>query len=357
MAGRIRSLKPEINEDQLLATCSDTANLLFDRGITLADDHGNLRADADYLRGQVWWKREPAKPIADALAELAKAGLWTVYVINGQTYAHINGWSKHQRIDNANEPRLPLPPGWVCEQESRKEGNRVRTRWVSKLVGSGAAPTTTTIDPGAAPIPPRGHAPELGPLDHYHDHDHEGSGAVAAGAAPAPTHTPAPGPALKPDASQVRTELAKADDLWPDDDTLTKAARRIADNVSDPMNRAKGEHVAVTREAITHARAFRTDKTLATADRLLAEAEKKVGWILADYRTGKRQKAGAVAPDKIGSHTVTEDFHDHERAEMERTAREAEKRRAEEAPPPTPEERRRMLADLNKRIGSGGRAA
>lgn len=42
MAGRIRSIKPEILDDEKCASLSH---------LEIADDYGNLRGDPDYVRG------------------------------------------------------------------------------------------------------------------------------------------------------------------------------------------------------------------------------------------------------------------------------------------------------------------
>lgn len=44
MAGRIRSMKPEILDDAIIAGLTDAAFRLFIAMIMVADDHGNLRA-------------------------------------------------------------------------------------------------------------------------------------------------------------------------------------------------------------------------------------------------------------------------------------------------------------------------
>lgn len=106
---RIRSIKPEIIEDEKTAPLSDAAFRLFTSMIFLADDHGNVRADSRWLQAQIWWAhREP--PATDRLIrEVHRAKLIEVYEVRGGIYAHLIGWAKHQRIDNAGKNRVPLP--------------------------------------------------------------------------------------------------------------------------------------------------------------------------------------------------------------------------------------------------------
>jgi hypothetical protein len=106
---RIRTLKPEILEDEKTAGLSDTSFRLFTSLIILADDHGNVRADVRWLQGQVWWVRNDPPNVLSALIELVRAPLITVYGVRGGTYAHLLGWEKHQRIDNAGKNRVPFP--------------------------------------------------------------------------------------------------------------------------------------------------------------------------------------------------------------------------------------------------------
>lgn len=147
---RIRTLKPEILEDERTAELSDPAFRLFVSMIVLADDFGNCRADDRYLRAQVWWARGESPQVAAILGELAQAGLILAYQVRGQMYVHLRGWEKHQRIDNRGKPRVPGP------KDSEAEDITI--------------PVTPT----------RGNSPRnaasLGetPLDHDHDHDHEG---------------------------------------------------------------------------------------------------------------------------------------------------------------------------------------
>jgi uncharacterized phage protein (TIGR02220 family) len=106
---RIRTLKPEILSDERTAALSDTAFRLFTGLIVLADDYGNVRATAPWLVGQIWWAQPKPPRVAAILGELAHVGLVSLYLVRNQLYAHLNGWQKHQRIDNAGKPHVPGP--------------------------------------------------------------------------------------------------------------------------------------------------------------------------------------------------------------------------------------------------------
>lgn len=148
MSRRIRSIKPEILDDERTAGLSHVAWRLFVSALVLADDQGNLRAGATYLAGQVFHTVEATRAeVRAAVVELVSADLWRVYVVRGQEYAHIRGWTKHQRIDNAGKPKVPGP--------SEADGSTAPT----------SAPTSDTAKPSrnetTAVSPIRGESPRV----------------------------------------------------------------------------------------------------------------------------------------------------------------------------------------------------
>lgn len=190
MAGRIRTIKPELMEDAVTAGLSHAAFRLFVGMILLADDHGHLRANPRWLAGQVFHGRDLDETcnicgyggsIEDLVAELG-AKLVMFYEVDGQRYARLNGWQKHQRIDNAGPPRIPLPPGWTAKEVRRTEGNRERVRW--EVVPPTAAPSSTKQKRGRNVAAHRGEPPRnqevVRPdpdLDQDHDYDSQVSSA------------------------------------------------------------------------------------------------------------------------------------------------------------------------------------
>ncbi len=109
MAGRIRTIKPELLEDAVTAGLSDMALRIFIASILLADDYGRLRAEPGWLMGQIYWARTvQVEEFIAALGELAP--LMNFYAINGQRYAVIRNWSKHQKVSHPGKPRIPEPP-------------------------------------------------------------------------------------------------------------------------------------------------------------------------------------------------------------------------------------------------------
>lgn len=106
--GRIRTVKPELLEDEKACALSDAAWRLFVSSWLLADDYGNLRASARYLAAQVW--QDTTRDVAPLVDELAAARMWVLYEADGQSYAHVRNWEKHQRIDNRGKPHVPALP-------------------------------------------------------------------------------------------------------------------------------------------------------------------------------------------------------------------------------------------------------
>jgi hypothetical protein len=177
MAGRIRTIKPEMLEDARTAELSDGAFRLFIGMLLLSDDHGRLRADVRYLTGQVFWgapegSTTAREDVARARRELVDASIINVYAVRGQEYAHIRTFQKHQRIDKPSGPKCPgpdeadpapeppmNPPGGfdepspkprrdVREPSERAPGGKGRE-------GKGSVPEGRQVElPGAAPPSP-----------------------------------------------------------------------------------------------------------------------------------------------------------------------------------------------------------
>lgn len=137
MAGRIRTLKPELLEDAITAGLSHEAFRLFVAAILLADDWGNLNADAALLHAKVFSRRPLARGVEDLdvlLGELtqpkgSEPGLVEVYCVRGQRFITLSGWFHHQKIDHPTAPKVPTP----LESELLELRRRYRARAKSRL--------------------------------------------------------------------------------------------------------------------------------------------------------------------------------------------------------------------------------
>lgn len=134
--GRIRTLKPELLEDEVVANLSVSAKWLFVSCILLADDHGNLRASPAYLQSTAFWAH-PDIDVDQILGELKQTGLIEPYQVRGQGYLHLRNWKKHQKIDKPGKPKIPTleeaePPG--LEHNSLKSNSfSVNSRTFAKI--------------------------------------------------------------------------------------------------------------------------------------------------------------------------------------------------------------------------------
>lgn len=116
MAGRIRSIKPDWLEDELMATASSDARVLSIALILEADDYGNGRCPMA-LGSRVFPPRgesqselaRPYRVFREALAKLCEIRFCSTYQVDGQTYFTIRNWSKHQKVDHPGKPQVPPP--------------------------------------------------------------------------------------------------------------------------------------------------------------------------------------------------------------------------------------------------------
>lgn len=105
---RIRTIKPEFLEDELIGQVSDEARLLSLSLLLLADDYGNGRANPIFIASKVWAYHEgSARKASLAMTELESIGFVRLYSVNGQSYFHIRNWDKHQRVDRPGKPLAP----------------------------------------------------------------------------------------------------------------------------------------------------------------------------------------------------------------------------------------------------------
>ena len=114
---RIRTIKPEILEDEKTAQLDHLSWRVFVSLIILADDYGNGRADHRWLAGQITWATDDdANDIREALARLsrdsregARDSLVVLYRVSGQAYYAVRQWARHQKVDKPGKPRVPGP--------------------------------------------------------------------------------------------------------------------------------------------------------------------------------------------------------------------------------------------------------
>ena len=116
---RIRSIKPEWLDDELMMSASPEARVLSVALICLADDYGNGRAGRLGLASRVF-PGMPVDRLDGALRELIAIRYLVLYEADGQTYFSLRNWEKHQRVDKPGLPKVPRPnPESVRNQEEK----------------------------------------------------------------------------------------------------------------------------------------------------------------------------------------------------------------------------------------------
>lgn len=110
---RIRTVKPEFWEDEIVGTISRPARLLFIATFNMADDEGLLRWTAAYIKANAFMYDDDLTTgdVKDMMAELTEAGLLFPYRGGAaqQQLAMIVNFRKHQKINRPQRSKLPPP--------------------------------------------------------------------------------------------------------------------------------------------------------------------------------------------------------------------------------------------------------
>jgi hypothetical protein len=157
MAGRIRTVKPELIAAPKFAELSDAATRAFYGLLALVDDCGRCPAGASYLHGQIFYmQKRSAASVGKLLAELEAAGWVRRYAAKvdpssrtAGEYLEIVGWSEkgsvtYQRVEKHQGERYPAP-------EPNRSGN-----------GSGNDSVTDPISDPISDLDPEGESREEG---------------------------------------------------------------------------------------------------------------------------------------------------------------------------------------------------
>lgn len=109
---RIRSIKPEMPQDERIAKLSIPAELLFVRLISMADDEGRFRAAVNGIIGFAFPDREDVTQakVRRWLREIEAQELVLIYTHDGARFGAVRNFRKHQQINKATPSRLPEPP-------------------------------------------------------------------------------------------------------------------------------------------------------------------------------------------------------------------------------------------------------
>lgn len=108
MSPRIRTVKPELWQDEKLAVLDPLTRLVFLGLISMADDAGRIVDNVKSIDGFIFPETEDTAK--DALGILARLSRILRYVApSGQRIIQIVNWDRHQRVDHPNRHVLPGP--------------------------------------------------------------------------------------------------------------------------------------------------------------------------------------------------------------------------------------------------------
>lgn len=108
---RIRTIKPEMWQDEELGRVSRDARLLFTVLISLADDEGRFRALPAVILGH-GYPYDPDAPVhlETWMGELTASQLLVLYDSRGVRYGFLPGFGRHQHVNKPSRSDLPKPP-------------------------------------------------------------------------------------------------------------------------------------------------------------------------------------------------------------------------------------------------------
>jgi len=107
---RIRTIKPQIWEDEKIAELSPRARLMFIGSFNFADDEGILIWRPEYLRSRIFpYDQYLLEEIIGCQKELEKLNFVFAYKRGGESYGAILNFRKHQVINRPQPSTLPSP--------------------------------------------------------------------------------------------------------------------------------------------------------------------------------------------------------------------------------------------------------
>lgn len=116
---RIRTLKPELWQDEKVGNLSRDARLLLVGLITMADDEGRLRAMPATILGHAFpYDVDALRKLGRWLDEIEQTGMVLRYEHEGRPYIAFRHWGRHQKPNRPSPSVLPAPPDHVMVTEN-----------------------------------------------------------------------------------------------------------------------------------------------------------------------------------------------------------------------------------------------
>lgn len=158
---RIRSTRPHFWRSERIASVSWDARLVLKGLESYVDDNGVGKDDIALIVGDLFQRdmiREPSRTVArvsEAISELSQAGLLWRYTVDSTRLLYISFWEEVQRIDKAQDGRLPRPDGTFNYKDSAiressknpREDSRIFAPVVEEEGSSGVGQERTSSDP------------------------------------------------------------------------------------------------------------------------------------------------------------------------------------------------------------------
>lgn len=131
MTARIRTIKPEFWQDELVGSMTPIVRLTFLGLISLADDEGRMRGSSAYVASEVFRydRTVSMDDVESALLALHASKRVTLYQHRGQRYLQIENFAKHQYIQRPKLSKLPAPGRHAPKmpvEAADKQANHVR---------------------------------------------------------------------------------------------------------------------------------------------------------------------------------------------------------------------------------------
>ena len=104
---RIRTIKPELWQDEDLASVSESSMIAAVGLLNMADDEGYFKANPKLISAAIFPLREPVMSIHGVISELSNIGYISVYNgTDGKSYGVVNGFLKHQKINRPTASKI-----------------------------------------------------------------------------------------------------------------------------------------------------------------------------------------------------------------------------------------------------------
>lgn len=157
MSGRIRTIKPEWLEDEVMASASSDARVLSIALILMADDYGNGRCHQITMAARVFpvsgnsleSLQSSSERFLAALSELEAMRFVGLYGDERQHYFTIRNWDRHQKVNHPGKPLVPSPPEgfWELSREPQENLQSDSGGFLESLLPD-RRPTTDDRRPG-----------------------------------------------------------------------------------------------------------------------------------------------------------------------------------------------------------------